>query len=356
MALQRQRPTLLPQRQPAGRPCCRPAAGAAVPPRRRLHQSPAAAAGDASTSGGGGSGLGSIRDFIAREAPLPGLDGRRREQPRAGDTTAPLIALAATGCPGQHGLHRVPLPLLDAISASPGGLVIAAAVQGDAAGGSLRPAAPPGGSSYACLGVAMGAQRLAGFALVRVQLTERVAVQALDASAADAPLARVSLLRDRWAYFVRADAALAEDDASGAEVAAARGSCRDAGDDVLAGLRAVAQALEAAAERSEGYAECAQAWRHALDWAAGGDGGGDGWALPACGPALADALWRLSFAPFSAPAPLSGGGGGGAEGEAEVAARAKAMAATDVGLRLEAAAERCARVRAQLAAAAAAGL
>ncbi|KAF8068160.1 hypothetical protein HT031_001846 [Scenedesmus sp. PABB004] len=317
--------------------------------------------------------LPSIREFIRDECPCPGaIDGRWRERPRAATVEASVV-LRPPGAvvPGSRALWEVSGEQLDRIVAD-GGLLVVCSLLDDG-----RVAAPKRGA-WSCLAAVAGLQRLGGErGLVRAQVLDRVAVQALDArGGAGAALAQAAVLRDRWAYFVRLDALAAHAAAAqpghpgggggggDAEVPRALAQVADAVAELDGALAALAARVQVLADDAPGGGALAQALASAeaadelagvLAWArlAGpldgpaGDGAADGAATDR--PQLLERAWRLSWAPFAA------GGVAAALGRDAglAAARREALEATDLGARLEQASEHAAELAAALAAAAA---
>ncbi|GBF97978.1 hypothetical protein Rsub_10652 [Raphidocelis subcapitata] len=374
----------------AVRPVLRAARGAAAPcpalRRRRCRGPPPARAAPES-----------IRDFIAREAPLRSLDGSFRERPLEPSLQAPFLVAAtlppaeaagaddeaAAGplppCPGAVSLLRLTPGQLEAAVKSGGRVVLLVAAEGaeedddddgsgNGGGGSggsgPRIAAPRGrrgGGSYCCTA------RVAGLlgATARVVAEARAAVQGVDAGAG---LAAAAALPDRWAYMVRASA-VAEAMAGGAggqaaprDVATAASQISDAAADLEACLRGCLRLAGALAEAAGGDGATEAAAREAeaelstlLEWCTGGGGGGSGGDGGGGEEAAAGAEWaraeRLSWAPFAAAAlsELADGGAGGAGAQLR-GARRGAMEATDLGERLEDALSLAGRARAALSA------
>jgi hypothetical protein len=377
-------------------PCWRPR-----PHSRALAPLTCAATPDSGGGAGGGAPRDSIRDFIAREAPLRSLDGSFRERPLAPTLESPFLIAAAlppagsddadaTGpahaplppCPGAASLHRLSEAQVAAVLASGGQLMLLVAeAAGEDGGGpplsagtsAPRLAAPRGrrgggGGSYAV------AARVAGLlgGTARAVGATRVAVQGIDAAAG---AAQAAALPDRWCYMVRAsavaealDAASSGSSGSGGsggsggaqqgpprDVANAAAQLRDGAAEAagaLAECRALAGRLAAAAAaRGDGALEAAASEAEAevagvLDWALEG-GGGAGSGAPAAAALTWQQAERLSWAPFAAAAAadLAGRRGGLAT------ARLRTLEATDLGLRLEDGLEWAGRLRAALAAA-----
>ncbi|KAF6239171.1 hypothetical protein COO60DRAFT_374728 [Scenedesmus sp. NREL 46B-D3] len=153
--------------------------------------------------------LPSIREFIEQECPLKGLDGQFREQAKAATATCSVIAVGAGGLvvPGERRLFDVPEQQLEQIIADKGKVLICCFEPSDSSSSSSsRKLAAPRKGSWSCVGSVAGLQRLPGSsrALVRVAVTDRAAVQALNSSNPVVLRAHAAVLRDRWAYFVRA--------------------------------------------------------------------------------------------------------------------------------------------------------
>lgn len=296
-----------------------------------------------------------IADFIRDECPVKGLDGTFKEQPvRPGtlleDSCVLQMHEEALLVPGQRQLMYVTEPQLEQVIADAGKAVLAclqnnnssSSTAGGAAGGTPKLLSPARGS-WALAASVGGVQRLPGSsrALIRLLVTDRVAVQALNSPSPGLVLARSAQLRDRWCYFVRtaavqqyldssssssADGNASESDSSstggaGRDVVNAVQQVQDAASELLQLLQQVYSSVQQVTEAAGGAGssslqqqlvqhEAVEELAELLSWcelqqhdssSSGGGGsvlfGPDG-LLPS-DRLLLERAWRLSFAPFA---------------------------------------------------------
>ncbi|GAX74955.1 hypothetical protein CEUSTIGMA_g2401.t1 [Chlamydomonas eustigma] len=149
-----------------------------------------------------------IKDFIASECPVPGIDGRYREKMSDSHTIeASVISVDLENLmtPGCQKILRVTENQMAQIIEDDGQLLLSVLDKGI----SLVPLQPAKGrGSYTVLGRVCGLQRVGeeqgGF--VRVLAIQRALIQAIQAGAdaSEVLRAQASLLPDRWAFFVKA--------------------------------------------------------------------------------------------------------------------------------------------------------
>jgi hypothetical protein len=197
-------------------------------------------------------------------------------------------------------------------------------------------------------------------------------VQALDSSNPAVIKAQAALLRDRWAYFVRAAALqqhLTEAGSkaqAGSDVVAALSQVQDATSELLQLLQQLADTVAAVADAEQASPlqqllvqhEAADELQDLLAWCqlqgpldarpAADDSSAASVALDS---GLLEKAWRLSFAPFAARGlakALSSSSSSSSSGSPEESSRA-VLEMTDLGLRLEEALEAASAMRASLA-------
>ncbi|WIA31269.1 hypothetical protein OEZ86_001264 [Tetradesmus obliquus] len=314
--------------------------------------------------------LPSIREFIQTECPVRGLDGQLREQARAATLTASVIAVdkGALVVPGERRLFDVPEQQLEQIIADRGRVIICCFEPSDSSSSRRRLAAPKKGS-WACLGSVAGLQRLPGSsrALVRVVVADRVAVQALDSSNPAVSKAQAALLRDRWAYFVRAAAleqhlaaANAGTAPAGSDVAGALSQVQDAAAELLQVLQQLADAVAAVADGQQGgklqqllvQHDAADELQELLGWCQLQgllDDARSSAAAVALDSDLLERAWRLSFTPFAAKGLANALSNSNSSSRSPEDGCRAVLEMTDLGLRLEEALDTAVSMRSSLA-------
>lgn len=189
-------------------------------------------------------------------------------------------------------------------------------------------------------------------------------LQALSGNDPSNLRAQAAILRDRWAYFVRADAVEAAAAADGygdqpAEVGTALENCRDVADELSTALRELAALVKRCSVDLDGNDEGLESEiEQLLQWTdhsavpvSSTSCGEDAFANSGSAKLDMSALWRLSFAPYALSSSVLAVIG--ASEQKHIAERTKAMEATDLGLRLEDAADVVKAARAKLQATAA---